>query len=108
VILGGRTRLREATNGRGGYERKTLAGPAHALLLTFQTLNVLMGWMAHESRSAFGEFPTGFPIAYSQGEVTGCGVVNLVIVLAGVGLLLLGGRVRSSRDAKQNAVTVGS
>jgi hypothetical protein len=81
---------------------------ADSMLFTFQTLGVLMDWMAHKSPSAFGDFPTRFPVEYSLSEQIGYGVINLVIVLAGVGLLLLGGKVRVRRDAKQNAVRVGT
>jgi hypothetical protein len=81
---------------------------ADALLFTFQTLSVLMAWLAHNPPAAFGPHPTGFPISFDQTELIGYGVINLIITLAGVGLVLLAGKIRSRREAKRNVVAVGS
>ena len=47
------------------------------------------------------------PIHYAESEVIAYGIVNLVIVLAGIGLVLLGHRIRAWRTAAKNVVTVG-
>ncbi len=82
-----------------------------ALLFTFQTLDVLLNWMGGNGgmggAKAFGEFPTGFPIDYAAGEVVGYGVVNLIIVLVGVGLTVLGGWVARRRTSEKDVVSVG-
>jgi hypothetical protein len=75
---------------------------ADSFVFTFQTLNVLLTWMSGDKglggSSGFGDYPRGsFPIHYAQGEVMAYGLVNLLITLAGVGLVLLGARVRSRR-----------
>jgi len=90
-------------------------GRRHAALLTylivdsflfsFQTLNVLLTWMSGGKGvgggSGFGDSPAGtFPIDYAKGEVLAYGVVNLVITLVGVGLVLLGARIRVRRTAR--------
>lgn len=84
---------------------------ADALIFTFQTLGMLLTWMAGEGgisgEKAFGPFPTGFPIEYEKSEFVAYGVVNLVIVLAGIGLTLLGTRVAAKRSARKDVVTVG-
>jgi ABC-type xylose transport system permease subunit len=73
-----------------------------SFLVTFQTLAVLLTWMSGGKGigggSGFGASPTGaFPIEYARGDVLAYGVVNLLITAAGVGLVLLGARLRSSR-----------
>jgi hypothetical protein len=76
-----------------------------SFLFSFQTLNVLLTWMSGGTGigggSGFGDTPSGpFPVAYAQGEVLAYGVVNLVITTVGVGLVLLGARLRSRRSGR--------
>lgn len=76
-----------------------------SFLFSFQSLNLLLTWMSGGSglggSSGFGDTPSGqFPIDYSSGEVIGYGVVNAVITLIGIGLVLLGSRVRARRTTK--------
>lgn len=85
---------------------------ADALLFTFQTVGVLLVWMAGEpgifggDHGAFGPAPTTFPLEYSGSEVVSYGMVNLVIVLVGIGLTLLGHRTASRRAARRGVVEV--
>ena len=82
---------------------------------TLGRLNVLLTWMSGAKgmggASGFGDSPTGtFPIDYATGEVVGYGVVNLAITTVGVGLVLLGARLRDRRAGRVPApetVTVG-
>ena len=85
-----------------------------AWVFTFQTTSVLLGWLAHEGRSAFGPFPSAFPAVHDSAELYGYAAVNLVIAKAGVGLVVLGGRLHDRRArkgreaaARGEAVTVG-
>jgi hypothetical protein len=76
-----------------------------ALLFSFQTLGVLLDWMAGNAglggAQAFGPFPTGpLPLNYQSSEVWGYGAVNLVIVLVGIGLTVLGAWVAARRATK--------
>ena len=71
-------------------------------VFTLQSLNLLLTWMSGGTglggSSGFGDTPSGpFPIHYSSSEVIAYGVVNAIITLAGVGLVLLGSRVRIRR-----------
>jgi hypothetical protein len=80
-----------------------------SFLFSFQTLNVLLTWMSGGKGvgggSGFGDSPRGaFPIDYATGEVVAYGVVNLFITAAGVGLVLLGARLRSRRVGRRTAV----
>ena len=77
-----------------------------AIVFAYQTLSVLMSWMADEPPVAFGPSPTGFPVEYSGSELAGYGVVNLVIIVVGVGLVIAGTKVRARRAAKQDLVSV--
>jgi hypothetical protein len=82
-----------------------------SFLFTFQTLGVLLTWMSGATgmggASGLGDSPSGpFPIDYSDGELTAYGVVNLVIVLVGIGLILTGSRVRARRTARREVVEV--
>jgi hypothetical protein len=75
-----------------------------SFLFSFQTLNVLLTWMSGGKGigggSGFGDSPAGtFPIDYAKGEVMAYGVVNLLITTVGVGLVLLGARIRARRVA---------
>ena len=84
---------------------------AEAFVFTFQTLDVLLNWLAGNGglggEKAFGAFPTAFPIGYDAGQVFAYGIVNLVIALAGIGLAVLGNRIAGKRAAKKNVVAVG-
>lgn len=85
---------------------------ADLFVFTFQTLDVLLNWMAGNSgiggAQAFGPSPDAIPLTYSQSDVIAYGIVNLVIVLAGMGLVLLGHKIRARRTAAaKNVVTVG-
>jgi hypothetical protein len=75
-------------------------------LFSFQNTTVLLSWFGHGSDSAFGPHPEGFPAEAATGEVIGYGVVNAVITLVGVGLVLLGARLRTRRAARRNVVSV--
>ena len=76
-------------------------------LFSFQSTWLLLQWLGHSSRSAFGPFPEGFPARSSTSEVLGYGSVNAVITLVGIGLVLLGARIRSRREARRDVVAVG-
>ena len=75
-----------------------------SFVFSFQTFGVLLTWMSGQKGlgggSGLGAAPTGsFPIHYATGELIAYGVVNLVITAAGVGLVLVGARIRSRRAA---------
>jgi len=75
-------------------------------LFSFQNTSVLLSWLGHGADSAFGPYPERFPAEAATGEVIGYGVVNLVITLVGVGLVLLGARLRARRLSRRNVVAV--
>ena len=75
-------------------------------LFSFQNTSVLLSWLAHRDRPAFGPFPEGFPAESANVEVFGYGVVNLLITLVGVGLVLFGARLRARRMSRRNVATV--
>ncbi len=79
---------------------------AGSYLFSFQNTSVLLGWLGHDSRPAFGPFPEGFPVEAATGEVLGYGVVNAAITLVGVGLVLLGARLRARRTSRRDVVAV--
>ncbi|MFI5908888.1 hypothetical protein [Dactylosporangium sp. NPDC051541] len=66
----------------------------HSFVFTVQTLNELVEWIGGSGR-AFGPYPRA-----DQTEVFAYAVVNLVILLAGLGLVSLGGRLGARRRAK--------
>lgn len=71
-----------------------------ALLFSYQTLVVLLQWLGPEpgfEGTAFGPKPSSFPVISSSGEVIGYGIVNLVVVAAGVALTILGNRTAARR-----------
>lgn len=81
-----------------------------AILFTFQTLTVLVAWMAGEGgfggaidNGAFGPFPTGFPLRYDEGEIWSYGLVNLGIMTVGVVLTILVVTLRNRGRAKKIA-----
>lgn len=75
-------------------------------LFAFQTLTVLLSWLGHDGRSAFGPFPVALPARADGAEVLGYGAVNLVVTLVGVGLVLLGHRIRVRRAARRDVVVL--
>lgn len=78
------------------------------IVFTYQTLSVLLSWMADRPPVAFGPSPQGgFPVTYDSGEAWGYGFVNLVVLAVGAGLVLLGHRLARRRAGKKVAVTVG-
>lgn len=77
-----------------------------AIVFAYQTLSVLLSWMADDAPLAFGPAPTGFPVEFSSSELVGYGVVNLIIIVVGVGLVVLGTRVGVRRASKRTAVAV--
>jgi hypothetical protein len=79
---------------------------AGAIVFSYQTLGVLLDWMADNPPTAFGPSPTSFPVEYSRSETWGYGVVNLVVFAVGTGLVVLGTWVRARRAARRTAVSV--
>ena len=88
-----------------------------SVLFSFQTLAVLISWLAGETgfggasdHGAFGPFPTALPLSYDDGEVWSYGAINLVITLVGVGITVLLNMFRARRDRKraQRAAVVAS
>lgn len=63
-------------------------------MFTCQTANLLMEWI-NASMHAFGPYPE-----FSNEDVWGYGIVNLVIYSVGSGLVALGQRIRSRRGAR--------
>ena len=78
-----------------------------AWIFMFQTTSLVLSWLAHDGRSAFGPFPSAFPAVYDSGELFGYAAVNLVIVAVGVGLVALGGRLRDRRARKGQVAARG-
>ncbi len=79
-----------------------------AMVVAYQGVSVLLNWMADEPPVAFGPSPSGaFPIEYSTSETWGYGVINLAITTVGVGLVVLGTRVRARRAAGREVAAVG-
>ena len=74
-----------------------------AVLFTFQTLVVLLagetGFGGTADTGAFGPTPTGLPLSYVEGEIWAYGLVNLVVILIGVGIVLGIGSLRERRRA---------
>jgi hypothetical protein len=79
-----------------------------AYLFSFQTLGVLLSWLADEPPVAFGPSPTSLPVTYSESDFWGYGAINLLITAAGVGLVLLGHRTASRRRARRGRQDVVS
>jgi hypothetical protein len=82
-----------------------------SFLFTWQSLSVLLTWMSGGDglggASGLGSSPSGqLPLSYDNGELVAYGVVNAIITLAGVGLVLLGSRVRARRTTQHPADTV--
>lgn len=84
-----------------------------AVFFTFQTLVVLLAWMAGQGgfgeateRGAFGPAPTGFPIAFDEGEVWAYGLVNLAIIVVGVAITVVIATLRKKRRDRRDARAV--
>jgi len=75
-------------------------------LFSFQNTSVLLSWLGHSSKSAFGPFPDSFPAQAVDSEVFGYAVTNVLITLVGVGLVVLGGWLRARRVARRDIVAV--
>lgn len=78
-----------------------------AWIFTFQTASLVLSWLAHEGRSAFGPFPSAFPAVHDSSELYGYAAVNLVMVTVGVGLVALGARLRARRARNGRAAARG-
>ncbi len=78
---------------------------AASFLFTYQTCTLVMEWVMG-SKAAFGPNTGQRDMAFSE-EPTGYAMVNLVALLVGVGLVVLGGRLRARRSAKKGVVSVG-
>ena len=75
-------------------------------VFAFQSVSVLLSWLGHDGRPAFGPFPTALPAVSDSAELFGYGAVNLVITLVGVGLVLVGHRIRSRRLERREVVAL--
>lgn len=69
-------------------------------IFAFQSVSLVLSWIGHAGRPAFGPFPTSFPAVADNGEVIGYAAVNLVITTIGVGLVVLGHRLRARRQSR--------
>ena len=69
-------------------------------IFAFQSVSLVLSWLGHDGRSAFGPFPTSFPAVADNGQVIGYAAVNLIITTIGVGLVVLGHRLRARRQAR--------
>lgn len=94
---------------RTGAVAITLA--AQSLLFTFQTLAVLLAWMADErgfggasESGAFGPAPTTFPISYSEADFWAYGLLNLTLVVVSLALAIAFSHLRARRSAKPERV----
>ena len=70
------------------------------VFFAFQSVSLVLSWIGHAGRPAFGPFPTSFPAVADNGEVIGYAAVNLVITTIGVGLVVLGHRLRARRQSR--------
>jgi hypothetical protein len=79
-----------------------------AIVFSYQSVGVLLSWMADEPPVAFGPSPQGsFPVEYSSSETWGYAALNAVIIAVGVGLVVLGDHLAARRAAKRDTVSVG-
>lgn len=69
------------------------------LLFTFQTAGLILDWGGGDKAAFGGPFPE-----HSLEQYWGYGVINLIIVAAGVGLVFLGARLRQRRLATSTRV----
>jgi hypothetical protein len=78
-----------------------------AIVFCYQTLHLLLEWLAGGSEPAFGPNPSGgLPLEFSNRDLTVYGVVNLVIIAVGIGLVLLGTKVAARRAEKKGVIAV--
>jgi hypothetical protein len=81
-----------------------------AILFTFQTLTVLLGWLGGEltvfEDGMFGPTPTGLPLVLDEGDLWSYGLVNLAIMVVGVALIVVIVTLRNRSRAKRTAATV--
>ena len=70
----------------------------HSFVFTFQTASLILEWINGSTR-AFGPYPE-----FSNEEVWGYAIVNLVIYAVGLGLVALGHRIRNRRGARPDTV----
>lgn len=68
---------------------------AYCFLFTFQSTSLVIEW-AGGSTAAFGPYPEA-----NSADVWGYGVVNLVLLLVGLGLVALGAKLRTRRTASR-------
>lgn len=84
---------------------------ADSFVFTFQSLDVLLNWMAAgdgvNGQGAFGGAPKGFPLDYQESEVIAYGLVNLVIIGIGIGLTIGANALSARRAGKRRAVLAG-
>lgn len=80
-----------------------------ALLFTVQSMmQLLLGISGrYGERNAYWITGDGDHFSFGWGGFVSYAVLNLVIVAIGVGLVLLGARVRTRRDLKKAALAVG-
>jgi hypothetical protein len=77
-----------------------------SFVFSYQNTSLILEWLSHRSRPAFGPFPEELPAQASMSELLGYGVINAVITLVGVGLVLLGARLRARRASHRDVVAV--
>lgn len=84
---------------------------AQSILFSFQTLSVLLAWMAGErgfggtaEHGAFGPAPTSWPVRYDEGELMAYGVVNLALIGVGLVIVVGVGHLRARRPSARLAV----
>ena len=70
----------------------------HGFVFTFQTAALILEW-ANGSTEAFGPFPE-----FENENLWAYGIINLAIYAIGFGLVSLGGRIRSKRSSRRDAV----
>ena len=84
---------------------------ADCFVFTFQTLDVLLNWMHGANgitgSGAFGPFPHGLPLDYTESEVYAYGIVNLLIVTLGIGLTLGANKLAAKRAANKAVIPIG-
>ncbi|MFT3873140.1 MAG: hypothetical protein QM714_10905 [Nocardioides sp.] len=79
----------------------------YAWVFSYQSLELLLEMLGGKTGEAFGaDMPITLPVRYRDSDVAAYGIVNLVFMLVGVGLVVLGGYVAARRAAKKSAVSV--
>lgn len=73
---------------------------AGSWVFAFQSMNLVLSWLGHAGRPAFGPFPSSLPAVADTGEVFGYAAVNLIITAIGLGLVLVGHRLRARRAGR--------